>query len=103
MSRRGSVSSSRRLPIDPQDAGALFQRGELRYWRWLLGLEVDPVAADKLLEAAQADLEMAVKINPSEARAWASLAHLYNHTKGPTDAKLAARCAYEEDAVPPHR
>ena len=41
---------------------------------------------------------MAVKINPSEARAWASLAHLYNHTKGPTDAKLAARRAYEEDA-----
>ena len=86
------------LTLDPQDADALFQRGELRYWRWLLGLEVDPVAADKLLEAAQADLEMAVKINPSEARAWASLAHLYNHTKGPTDAKLAARRAYEEDA-----
>ncbi len=35
---------------------------------------------------------------PREARAWASLAHLYNHTKGPTDAKLAARRAYEEDA-----
>jgi serine/threonine-protein kinase len=86
------------LAIDPQDADALFQRGELRYWQWLLGLEVDPVAADKLLQAAQADLEKAVKINPSEARAWAALAHLYNHTKGPTDAKLAARRAYEEDA-----
>ncbi len=86
------------LAIDPQDAGALFQRGELRYWQWLLGLEADPVAADKLLQSAQADLEMAVRINPSEARAHAALAHLYNHTKGPTDAKLAARRAYEEDA-----
>ena len=86
------------LAIDPQDPGALFQRGELRYWRWLIGLEADPVAADKLLESAQADLELAVKIDPSEARAWAALSHLYNHTKGPTDAKLAARRAYEEDA-----
>ena len=47
------------LALDPQDADALFQRGELRYWRWLLGLEADPVAADRLLEAAQADFELA--------------------------------------------
>jgi serine/threonine-protein kinase len=86
------------LAIDPQDADALFQRGELRYWQWLLGLEVDPAAANKLLESAQADLELSVRINPSEARAWAALSHLYNQTKGPTDAKLAALRAFEEDA-----
>jgi len=95
---RGLGYVEQALALDPQDPDALFQRGELRYWRWLLGLEADPVAANKLLESAQADLELAVKINPSEARAWASLSHLYNQTKGPTDAKLAARRAYEEDA-----
>ena len=57
-----------------------------------------PPRPTRLLELAQADLEKATTINPSEARAWAALSHLYNHTKGPTDAKLAARRAYEEDA-----
>ncbi len=95
---RGLGFVEQALAIDPQDPAALFQRGELRYWRWLLQLEAEPVAAEKLLESAQADLELAVKIDPSQARAWASLAHLYNNTKGPTDAKLAARRAYEEDA-----
>ena len=95
---RGLGFVEQALALDPQDAGALFQRGDLHYWQWLLGLEADPVAANKLLEAAQADLELAVRLNPSEAQAWASLSHLYNHTKGPADAKLAARRAYEEDA-----
>ena len=95
---KGLVFVEQALAIEPQDADALFQRGELRYWRWLLGLEADPTEANKLLESAQADLEKATTIDPSEARAWAALSHLYNHTKGPTDAKLAARRAYEEDA-----
>ena len=73
-------------------------RGTLRYWGWLLHLEPDPKAAEQLLKAAEADLEGAVKVRPSQAGAWAILSHLYNHTKGGIDAKLAAQRAYEEDA-----
>ncbi len=95
---RGLGFVEQALVLAPQDADALFQRGELRYWRYLLGLEPDPVASKKLLLDAQNDLETSVKINPSEAQAWASLAHLYYHTKGETDVKIAARRAYEADA-----
>jgi serine/threonine-protein kinase len=86
------------LTLDPQNADALFQRGDLRYWRYLLGLEADPAESKKLLASAQTDFETSVKINPSEAQAWASLSHLYYRTTGETDAKLAARRAYETDA-----
>ncbi|HEY7636074.1 MAG TPA: hypothetical protein VH763_11040, partial [Gemmatimonadales bacterium] len=86
------------LALSPQDPDALEARGTLRYWAWLLRLEPDPVAAKKLLADAQADLEMATKVRPAQAGAWAILSHLYNQTGGETDAKLAARRAYEEDA-----
>jgi serine/threonine-protein kinase len=86
------------LALGPQNPDALQLRGELRYWSWLLTLEPDPVKAKQLLKDAQTDLETAVKIRPSQAGAWAALSHLYNQTSGETDAKLAARRAYEEDA-----
>ena len=35
--------------------------GRLRYWKWLLNLEPEPGAAERLLENAQQDLETAVK------------------------------------------
>ena len=86
------------LALGPQNPDALQLRGELRYWSWLLTLEPDPDKAKQLLRDAQTDLETAVKIRPSQAGAWAALSHLYNQTSGETDAKLAARRAYEEDA-----
>ena len=97
-SRRGSGSSSRhwrsnRRTPTPSSSAASCATGA-----GCLVSRPIPSRPNKLLESAQADLEKAVKIDPSEARAWASLSHLYNHTKGPTDAKLAARRAYEEDA-----
>jgi tetratricopeptide (TPR) repeat protein len=73
-------------------------RGNLRYWRWLLGLAPDPAQARALLKGAQDDLEAAVKIAPSQAGAWSTLSHLYNQTGDNVDVKLAARRAYEEDA-----
>ena len=84
--------------INPEDPDLLEVRGNLRYWRWLLGLETDATAASQLLNAAQTDLETAVKIEPSQAGAWATLSHLYNQTKGGVDVNLAARRALEEDA-----
>jgi serine/threonine-protein kinase len=86
------------LTLSAQDPDGLEIRGTLRYWAWLLHLEPDPVAAKQLLADAQSDLETAVKVRPSQASAWATLGHLYNNTKGETDAQLAARRAYEADA-----
>jgi serine/threonine-protein kinase len=94
----GLTSVGQAIALDPQNADALFQRGDLRYWRYLLGLEANPAAAKQLLEAAQSDFLTSTKINPSEAQAWASLSHLYYRTAGVTDVKIAARRAYESDA-----
>jgi serine/threonine-protein kinase len=86
------------IAINPQDPDALELRGTLQYWAWLLNLEADPAAARNLLSSAERDLEGAVKVRPTQAGAWATLSHLYNNTKGETDAKLAGIRAYEADA-----
>jgi serine/threonine-protein kinase len=95
---RGEQFADSALARDPQNPDALEVRGTLRYWSWLLGLEPDPVAAKALLSSAQTDLETAVRVKPGQAGAWAILSHLYNQTGGETDAAIAARRAYEEDA-----
>ena len=95
---KGQKFAEEALALDPQNPDALEARGTLRYWKWILALEPDAAAAKKLLADAQSDLETAVKVRPSQAGAWAMLSHLYNQTSGETDAKLAARRAYEADA-----
>jgi serine/threonine-protein kinase len=95
---KGVAFADSALARSPQNPDALEARGTLRYWGWLLGLEPDPVASKQLLADAQSDLETATKIHPAQAGAWAILSHLYNQTGGETDAKLAARRAYEADA-----
>jgi eukaryotic-like serine/threonine-protein kinase len=94
----GLGHAERALKLAPEDPDALELRGDLRYWRWLLGLAPDPAQAKALLASAQADLEAAVKIAPSQAGAWSTLSHLYNQNGDQVDVKLAARRAYEEDA-----
>jgi serine/threonine-protein kinase len=94
----GLGHAERALKLGAENPDALEFRGNLRYWRWLLGLAPDPVKARALLKSAQEDLEAAVKIAPSQAGAWGSLSHLYNQTGDQVDVKLAARRAYEEDA-----
>jgi serine/threonine-protein kinase len=86
------------LERDSTDAAALELRGNLRYWRWLMRLDGDDAAADRLLAAARADLEHAVRRTPRQAGAWGSLSHLYYQTSGMTDVLLAAQRAYEADA-----
>ena len=39
---RGSEHAERALRLDRADADALELRGDLRYWRWLLGVEARP-------------------------------------------------------------
>jgi serine/threonine-protein kinase len=90
----------RALALERGDPDALELRGNLQYWKWLLGLEPDAGRAEALLQAAQADLELAVRQRPLQAGAWATLSHLYNNspTKTSVDVVLAARSAYEADA-----
>jgi TolB-like protein/tRNA A-37 threonylcarbamoyl transferase component Bud32/tetratricopeptide (TPR) repeat protein len=95
---KGENFANEALSINRQDPDALELRGTLRYWSWLLNLEPDPKAAKQLLTSAESDLETAVKVRPTQAGAWATLSHLYNNTKGETDAKLAGIRAYEADA-----
>lgn len=94
----GLGHAERALGLGPRDADALELRGNLKYWRWLLSLEPEPADARALLKSAQSDLEAAVKFNPGQAGAWATLSHLYYQTGTSVDVKLAARRAYEEDA-----
>jgi serine/threonine-protein kinase len=94
----GIGHANRALKLAPQNTDALEFRGNLRYWRWLLGLSPDPVQARALLKSAQEDLEAAIKISPSQAGAWGTLSHLYNQSGSQVDVKLAARRAYESDA-----
>ena len=81
---QGKKFADQALALDSQDPDAMEMRGTLRYWGWLLNLEPDPAASKQLLNAAQADLEAAVRIRPSQAGAWAILSHLYNNTRGQT-------------------
>jgi eukaryotic-like serine/threonine-protein kinase len=94
----GLAHADTALSLGPDNPDALELRGTLRYWRYLLGLEPDVGAAKKLLDAAQADLEQAVKINPAQAGAWGVLSSLLVRTDDVTGAKLAARRAYDQDA-----
>jgi eukaryotic-like serine/threonine-protein kinase len=88
----------RGLAIDPRSPDGLELRGNLRYWRLLMRLETDPQREAAQLAQAQADLEAAKEINPNQAGAWASLAHVYTRTGSAVDVSLAARRALEADA-----
>jgi eukaryotic-like serine/threonine-protein kinase len=94
----GVVYAGRALALSPSNPSAFELRGTLRYCRYLLNLVPDAAAATDSLRLAQADLEQATKLNPSQASAWATLSHVYARTGDITESKLAARRAYDEDA-----
>ena len=85
------------LAKDPNHARALEVRGTLRYWHWLQDV-LPPDEQEALLEAARADLQRAVQLDPTLASAHASLAHLYLNVSDLPAAVLSGRAAYEEDA-----
>jgi len=89
----------RALHAEPQNPDALEMRGTLRFWRFSRGLVPDSADADKLLSAAQTDLEAATRINPQQVGAWNTLSYLYYfQRKDLVEANRAARSAYEADA-----
>jgi len=93
------AAANRALAIDPNDARALEVRGTAQYWHYVLDVTPNPEDAAALLQAAQRDLESAVKLDPGLASAHATLSHLYyNQPGGIVSALLEARLAYTADA-----
>ena len=87
----------RALALDPNHARAIEVRGTLKYlWR-LLEVDHDRDRLARTLAEAQADLERAVRIDPSLASAHATLGHLHLR-RDLAAAMIASRRAYEEDA-----
>ncbi len=94
----GLGHANRALALAPNHARALEQRGTLTYFHWLLGVTPDPADAERLFSEARADLEAAVRADPTLATAHGLLSHLYINTDDQVSMLLAARRAYEEDA-----
>jgi len=90
--------ANRALDLSPNNAGALEQRGTLQFFHWLLGVTPDPAAADRLFQNARADLEAAVRYDPTLATAHSMLSLLLINTDDQVTMLLEARRAYEEDA-----
>lgn len=86
------------LELDPNEPAGLEVRGTLRYWRYLQNQIPDPDKAQALFDSARADLERAVKLDPTLASAHSILSHLYLNVPDLTAAVIEARRAYEEDA-----
>lgn len=97
LARDGLAHLTPVLDRDPNHARAVEVRGTLRYWEWLQDSR-SPEEQKALLDSARADLERAVRLDPTLATAHASLAHLYLNASDLPAAVLAGRDAYEEDA-----
>jgi serine/threonine-protein kinase len=92
----GLAQAEKALALSPSEPDALEARGSLRYLRWLLNL-TPGTESDKVLAAAQSDLDSATKSNPAQASALNVLSHLYIMIGRSTDAKLTAKNAYRAD------
>ncbi len=97
---RGIEHASNAIRIEPNNGDAFEVRGNLKYWRWLLGLENDTQRATALIADAQSDLEASTRLPGNHAGAYASLSHLYYNVEGKSasDVNIAAQRAYEADA-----
>ncbi|MCL7984140.1 MAG: hypothetical protein M8872_02620 [marine benthic group bacterium] len=96
--QQGLEHAESAIARDPRSAYAVEQRGALRYLLYLLDLSTDTEEADRLLDAAQADLESAADLDPELATAYSMLSHLHYNRNDMVAVVLNARRAYEEDA-----
>lgn len=95
--RQGLPHVERAIELQPTHARAYEVRGTLKYLYRLLEVEHDRARLDRVWAEAKADLEQAIKLDPSLASAHAMLGHLY-HSVDRAAAMIASRRAYEEDA-----
>jgi serine/threonine-protein kinase len=96
--QRAQEASERLVKAEPTSGRAFAQRGTAKYAQWTLALTTDPDARANELKAAAADLENAVKLEPSLASAYATLSSVYYDLKDRFSALQNARRAYETDA-----
>jgi serine/threonine-protein kinase len=94
----GVAHAERALALDPNDASALLGRGSNKYLLYLLNMGPSSSDSQVLLDEAQADLEQAVAADPTLARAYDLLSHLYYQRQDNVAVVLNARRAYEADA-----
>jgi TolB-like protein len=90
--------AERALQRSPRDPRALEVRGTIQYRRYHRPGALDADARGALLKAARADLEEAVRLDPTLASAFVTLSNLYYDFADISSAVLAGRRAYEEDA-----
>lgn len=92
---RGLELAEQALERQEEDPRALELRGVLRYRAW----QVSEASNCELLAAAERDLVRAVDIDRSLARAWVTLADLYQYAKADfRRARFTAERAFEADA-----
>jgi eukaryotic-like serine/threonine-protein kinase len=90
--------AERALQRSPQEARALEIRGTISWRRYYRPGAVDAGTRTALLDAARADLEEAVRLDPTLSSAYVTLSNLYYEATDVASAVLAGRRAYEEDA-----
>ena len=95
---RGLEHADRALALEPRNGYAIAARGSLRFLRFGRQLARDKAEEDELLRLAQQDLQDAVRIEPTHARAWSLLSTLQYRKLDVVGANLSAQRAYEEDA-----
>ncbi|MBX3174044.1 MAG: protein kinase [Gemmatimonadaceae bacterium] len=95
----GIAHADRALTRNANDADALEARGTLRFWSYIALPYSSAAEKDRVLLAAQADLERATALNRNQAGAYATLAAAYSAIPGKTtsDIYLAAVRAFEAD------
>ena len=95
---RGLAFAGQALSLEPADPDALRLRGTLRYYAYLLNLDLPPLAPGQLLDAAEQDLRAGAALgSPNRARALMLLSHLLARKSQPLESKRAAQDAYETD------
>lgn len=93
--RRGIEHVDRVLADDPNHAGALERRGELRYF---LAASQGSEEAETTFRAAKEDLRRAVSVDPERAGAWSRLAYiLWDRESRFAEARSAMRRSREAD------
>ena len=90
--------AARASQLDGSDPRVLTLEGRLSYERWDRDTRIDPANADALLETAENKLDAAVRADPNNALAHATLYYVHYAKKDVVSAVLEARLAYEADA-----
>jgi TolB-like protein len=91
--------ADRAIERDPGHANAWEARGTIRFFHYFLNVSPTPEERAALLDAAQADLERAVELDPDLAGALNTLSRIYYYERGDRiSGALAARQALQADS-----